>query len=83
MVRVGLDMGPEAVRRVGETPKATKVVEKEGRRGEEKEGRKGEEKEGKREAELKEEVNKNKRHATRSTPTTSGASTPAKRRANK
>lgn len=84
VVRMGQDMGPEgALRRAPEGSKVVRVVgdnKVDGKRGEEKEQT------GKREEDGLEDRGKLggiKRHATRSTPSSSGANTPAKRRANK
>jgi len=85
VVRMSHDMGPEtALRR---TQESSKVAARVG--GDKDGGKKGEEKEqpGKREDDALEEnrgkLGGLKRHATRSTPSSSGANTPAKRRANK
>ena len=81
VVRMSQDMGPEgAPRRALESSKVVRVGDKDGKRGEEKEQA------GKREEDALEDRGKLggiKRHATRSTPSSSGANTPAKRRANK
>jgi len=83
VVRMSQDMGPDgALRRTHESSKVVRV-------GGDKDGKRGDEKEqpGKREDETLEEnrgkLGGLKRHATRSTPSSSGANTPAKRRANK
>ena len=85
VVRMSQDMGPAdgALRRTQESGKVVRVGgDKDGKRGE---GEK--EQHGKREEDQLEEnrgkVGGLKRHATRSTPSASGANTPAKRRANK
>jgi len=81
VVRMSQDMGPEgAPRRAPESSKVVRVGDKDGKRGEEKEQA------GKKEEDALEDRGKLggiKRHATRSTPSSSGANTPAKRRANK
>jgi len=82
VVRMSQDMGPAegALRRAQESSKVVRV-------GGDKDGKRGEEQPGKREDEASEEnrgkVGGLKRHATRSTPSSSGANTPAKRRTNK
>ena len=90
VVRMNQDMGPEgaaAVKRAQES--SNKVVRVGGEKEGNKRGTEEKEQPGKREQEepsLEEnrgKVGGIKRHATRSTPSSSGANTPAKRRANK